>query len=381
MLRFICSGLLVLAVAGCGSMGAGTDKTAAPPALADPNATEETRALFATLRALADDHVLFGHHDDLAYGVSWSGEEGRSDVKEASGSYPALYGYDVSRLFRGRGSDAERRAELRKWMIEGFKRGGVLTLCWHMSNPVTNGSFYDTTRAVHAILPGASHHDAYREKLDDLADFLKSLRTGFWAPFGGGTRVPVIFRPFHEHTGSWFWWGERHSTREDFIDLWRFTVEYLRDEKGVRNLLYSYSTDVFDSKEEYLDRYPGDAYIDVLGFDDYHSVSSVERQDEFVRRLRMLVEMADERGKIAALTETGVETIPDSTWWTQVLLDGIKADPAGRRIAYLMVWRNAIDRPDHYYAPYPGHPSVPDFIRFRDDPFVLFEEELPDLYD
>lgn len=58
------------------------------------------------------------------------------------------------------------------------------------------------------------------------------------------------------------------------------------------------------------------------------------------------------------------------------------ADAVGRRIAFLMLWRNAHveDRANHFYAPHPGHPSVPDFIRFSNHPFVLCEDELPDLY-
>jgi mannan endo-1,4-beta-mannosidase len=234
---------------------------------------------------------------------------------------------------------------------------------------------WDTTRAVYALLPGGSHHDSYKARLDVLADFFKSLRVQASEP-----AVPVIFRPFHEHSGSWFWWGRRHSTVDEFVSLWRFTVEYLRDVKGVDNLLYSYSTDVFDSKEDYLDRYPGDEYIDVLGFDDYHSIKTLETSDVFSRRLRMIVEMARERDKVAALTETGVEAVPDSTWWTNVFLRGIEADSIGKGISFALVWRNAADREGHFYAPYPGHPSVPDFIKFRDHPSILFEDELPDLY-
>jgi hypothetical protein len=86
----------------------------------------------------------------------------------------------------------------------------------------------------------------------------------------------------------------------------------------------AYSTDVFDSKEAYLERYPGDAYVDVLGFDDYQSVRTPATRAVFARRLRDVVELAEARGKIPALTETGVEAVPDSTWWTGTLLAGIK---------------------------------------------------------
>jgi mannan endo-1,4-beta-mannosidase len=158
-------------------------------------------------------------------------------------------------------------------------------------------------------------------------------------------------------------------------------VEYLRDRKGVRNALYAYSTDVFDSEADYLERYPGDDVIDMLGFDDYQSVKSPETRAVLVNRLRMLSSMARVRGKLAALTETGVETVPDPNWWTGTLLAALKE--AGGGISYALVWRNsnhAADRKNHFYAPYPGHPSAPDFIRFRQDPYILFEDELPDLY-
>ncbi len=365
-----------LLAAGCASVRPGSDE-ASP---ADPEALPQTRALFANLRQLAPDHVLFGHHDDLAYGTTWRGEPGRSDVKETAGSYPAVYGWDVSRLFRRNRldqPDPERQAQLRAWILEGYARGGVSELCWHMENPVTRTNSWDTTRAVYAILPGGERHDLYRGALDELAAFLQTL-----VPEGETEPVPVIFRPFHEHTGSWFWWGRDHATVDEFTTLWRFTVERLR-ERGVHNVLTAYSTDVFDSEAEYLERYPGDEYVDVLGFDDYHSIRTVASRDTFAQRLRTVGRLAEERGKLAALTETGVETVPDSTWWTNVLLPAIKTDPMTRRIAYALVWRNANpdgDRADHYYAPYPGHASAADFVRFYRDPFVLFEDELPDLY-
>ena len=367
---------LALFLSGCASLSAGAPAKA--PRLADSNATAETRALFVNLSRLAEDRVLFGHQDDLAYGVSWLKQPGRSDVREVAGAYPAVYGWDVGRLFQRGNPDApdpEQTAELRRWILEGYGRGGVITLSWHMPNPVNDTDSWNTTRAVYALLPGGSLHQDYRAKLDIVADFLNSLRTT------DGKLVPVFFRPFHEHTGSWFWWGRDHSTIEEYKGLWRFTVEYLRDRKGVRNALYAYSTDVFETEAEFLERYPGDDYIDMIGFDDYHSVKTAETRPTLVKRLRLVAAMARARGKLAALTETGVETVPHPNWWTQVLLPALKG--AGPGISYVLVWRNsndATDRKNHFYAPYPGHSSAADFIRFRQDPYVLFEDELPDLY-
>ena len=356
-------------------------RTAAPVAqvrLADPQATAETRALFANLKRLQEEHVLFGHHDALAYGVKWRAEPGRSDVKEVAGAYPAVYGWDVARLFtRGRPDlpDPAGAARLKRWILEGYGRGGVITLAWHMPNPVNDTDSWNTTRAVHAILPGGNLHDDYRAKLDVVADFFTGLRSS------DGRPLPVIFRPFHEHTGSWFWWGRDHATVDEFKQLWRFTVEYLRDRKGVRNALYAYSTDVFDSEAAFLERYPGDDVIDMLGFDDYHSVKTPATRITFVNRLRMLSQMARARGKLAALTETGVEAVPDPKWWTGTLLPALRE--AGPGISYALVWRNAnpaSDRKDHFYGPYAGHASAADFVKFKNEPDVLLEDELPRLY-
>ena len=371
--------LILAAAALVAACTAPAQKIVEPVRLADPRATAETRALFANLQGLSQDHVLFGHHDDLAYGVRWRDEPGRSDVLETAGAYPAVYGWDVARLFRRKDPDTpdpQAAAKLRAWILEGYGRGGVITLSWHMPNPVNDTDSWNTARAVDAILPGGRLHGDFRDKLGVVADFLNSLRTA------DGSRVPVIFRPWHEHSGSWFWWGRDHSSVDEFRRLWRFTVEYLRDEKQVRNALYAYSTDVFDSEEDYLERYPGDDLIDMLGYEDYWSVKTAETRPLFVKRLRMLAKMARERGKLAALTETGVETVPDPNWWTGNLLPALKE--AGGGISYVLVWRNSndeTDRKNHFYAPYPGHPSVPDFIRFKRDQYVLFGDELPDLYE
>ena len=123
--------------------------------------------------------------------------------------------------------------------------------------------------------------------------------------------------------------------------------------------------------------------IDLLGFDDYHSVRTAETRPVLVNRLRLLTKLARERGKLAALTETGVETVPDPHWWTGVLLPALKDPSIGGGIAYALVWRNANpanDRKDHFYAPSPGQASAADFVRFKQDPTILFEDELPPLY-
>jgi mannan endo-1,4-beta-mannosidase len=351
----------------------------------DGGATAQTRALYARLHRL-DDRIMFGHQDDLAYGVNWVNEPGRSDVKETAGAYPALYGWELGDLGREGATenlDGVSFENIKGWIKDVYRRGGVSTISWHMMNPATGGSSWDTTRTVPEMLPGGDHHDEYKRLLDDFAAFAGDLETdGGFLGIGGGEPIPVIFRPFHEMTGGWFWWGRGNVTPKNYKKLWRFTVDYLRDEKGVHHLLYAYSPDAqerMSSPEAYYRHYPGDEYVDILAFDNYVDLQEEGASDSLATYIRWLVDEAEARGKVPAFSETGYEGIPDSTWWTGKLLPALDADEQTRQLAYVLTWRNANknQKDGHFFAPYPGHPSAPDFRAFKQDPLILFEDGLP----
>ena len=95
-------------------------------------------------------------------------------------------------------------------------------------------------------------------------------------------------------------------------------------------------------------------------------------------KLKIVSEYAKKSGKLAAFTETGLESIPNATWWTGTLLKALQSNKM--QLAYVLVWRNDARSPTHFYAPFPGHASVPDFIEFYNDDYILFENDLPDLY-
>ncbi|MFC2089806.1 glycoside hydrolase family 26 protein [Bacteroidota bacterium] len=339
----------------------------------DANATVETKALMYNLLHYQDDAIMFGHQDDLAYGIGWWAEEFQSDVQLVSGKFPAVFGWDAGEIGQERNIDSVLFSDMQKWMIEVFERGGINTLSWHLDNPVTKGDSWDKTPAVYAIIPGGELHEEFKSTLDDLAAFLEGLKTK------EGIYAPVIFRPWHEHTGDWFWWGTGNCSTEEYKALCRFTVEYLRDVKGLHHLLYAYSTDIFDSEEEYLERYPGDDYIDMLGYDDYHQFKTEASIPDAIHSLQFIAGLAGEKNKPFALTETGLERIPDPYWFTEKVLNSIKADKLARKASYLLVWRNA--RLDHHYVPYPGHPAEEEFRKFEQDPFTWFLEDLPDFYE
>ncbi|HOV72301.1 MAG TPA: beta-mannosidase, partial [Dysgonamonadaceae bacterium] len=92
--------------------------------------------------------------------------------------------------------------------------------------------------------------------------------------------------------------------------------------------------------------------------------------------LSFMTDEGKKRNKPIALTETGLEAIPIANWWTGVLLPIVDKYP----ISYVMVWRNARERENHYYAPYPGQKSAADFIKFYHYSKTFFCKDIPNLY-
>jgi len=349
----------------------------------DQNATPETVNLYRNLFLIAEKGFMFGHEDDLAYGVGWWAEEGRSDVKETAGSYPAVYGWDLGDIGAERNLDSVLFDDMVRWIREVYERGGINTISWHLDNPVSGGSSWDKTPAVKAILPGGEKHAEYLRSLNLVADFFDKLRSG-------DKKIPIVFRPFHEHNGDWFWWGKGNCEESDYIELWKFTAGYLKNERKINHLLYAFSPDrsrmdLSTGQASYFWGYPGDEYVDIIGLDNYWDVGSTynkktveESKPELVQSLEMISEIAREKNKPAALTETGNEALTIDQWYTKVLLQPVKENRERIRIGWALVWRNA--RPDHMYAPHPGHPSAADFLEFRNDPIVFFEDDIEGIY-
>lgn len=334
--------------------------------------THETRDLWLNLKQLRGKGILFGQQDANIIGVNWKYEANRSDIGMLTGTHPALYGYELSGIGNEVNMDSIPFALIRQRMIEVFMRGGVNTATWHLNNPVTGGTAWDVTPAVGKILPDSGLSDSYKLELKQISRFLSSLKTD------QGTLVPVILRPFHENNGNWFWWGKGRCTAEEYIHLWQFTVTYLRDSLDVHNLLYAYSTDMFETEQQYLERYPGDAWADILGCENYWDFQGGASISNGIAQLRMLVRISDQRKKLAALTECGFNGIPVRNWWTQFLLKSIKEDSTARNISYMMVWRNANLK--QYYTPFVGQKSANDFIAFEKDSFTWFENDLKEIY-
>jgi hypothetical protein len=338
----------------------------------DPQATAETKALYKNLYNLSGKNILFGHQDDPCYGVGWKYIEGKSDIRDVTGQYPAIFGFDLGRIELGLpyNLDSVPFEKTRLYIQEAYERGAVITLSWHLNNPLTGGTAWDNKPgAVASILPGGPKNALYTIWLDRVAAFLGSLKGKH------GENIPVILRLFHELNGGWFWWGKDQCSPDEMIQLWRFTIHYLKTEKNIHHLLYAFNTDKFYSGNEYMQRYPGDAYIDVIGFDIYQK-DAIKENKAFAKFLGYDMDMLDSialaHHKMPALTEFGYNQVPDSSWWTNVFFPTI----ASRQIVYALAWRNAGKKQngyDEYYVPYPGAVSAADFKKMSLSGKILFE--------
>ena len=378
-----------LVIASCG----GNQHKADDP-LADSGRTQRTENMLANLKALGDSTVyMFGQHDATVYGIGWEADytndstiHERSDVKSICNDFPALLSFDLGHLELGdeRNLDGVPFERIRKEIIAHYDKGGMITLSWHLNNPLSGGSSWVAdslksieTKTVSSVIEGGEKHELFLSWLDKVADFLNSLETPY------GVKVPVLFRPWHEHTGSWFWWGQAHCTADQYKALWKMTTERLK-EKGVTNALYAYSpgTESDGDESKYLERYPGDDIIDILGLDCYCFAPEADTTQianyaaQLDKNLGMVCAIAKKHQKAVALTETGYECIKTEKWWTQTLAPVLERHP----ISYVLVWRNAHNRPNHFFAPYPGQQSTSDFVRFYNDKRTIFLGDLNGLY-
>ncbi|WP_196602525.1 glycoside hydrolase family 26 protein [Pectinatus frisingensis] len=383
------------------------DKAPKSIILTDPNATKETVGLYQYLAALGKtDYVLYGHQNDAHHKMFLTNSGSNSDTKDVTGSLAGIVGMDALSLT---GSELNLTdSEVAKGVtyvdkladiaIKASKEGAIITLSMHMPNFAEikdrgkKDGKYDyigyspnvfTGNVVQRIVPGGDLNDVYTGYLDLIADFaLKLEKAG----------VPVIYRPLHEQNGYWFYWGAKYCTSQEFVNLYHYTVKYLRDVRNVHNFLYAISPNgPFKTKEEYLDRYPGDRYVDIMGVDTYDDnppgpAKSDPWFKDFALTLQSVNDAAKLHHKIPALTEVGirdggslaVSNNKDKDWFSEVSKMVGKTD-----MPYFMVWSNFEREPHNFFAPYMvsktrGHEMINKFIDYYNEKDSIFADGVTD---
>ena len=395
--------------------------------------------LLENLKKINDsDGFLFGQQKASLAGIGEygnavfkDGDYGRlSDIEVYTGDKPSVLGIDVWDLATKNQSwnQANYAKAIRDFYADS--NGGLINLEWHMrgcdtgyqrdkygNSGIPGEGFYlndwqnDSQRSCMCRMANETSWQAgqtwldwlKKERLDRFADTLK--REGL-------DKIPMVFRPFHEHTGSWFWWGKnswdckKHlgekaqvSGPEAYKKVFREVVDYLKQKRGLTNLAIAYSTDKLcqstggncqsqaAAEAEYLEAYPGDDYVDILGIDLYWADKGIDQMqsqtDKFISYMKAVSKLAKEKSKIAALTETGNyglhrENFQSSDWFNNHLMQMIN-DPE-ISLAYVLTWENRRVESTQYYIPHKAHAGFGDFLSFYEDPKTLFGGDVRGLY-
>ncbi len=400
--------------------------------IVDASADAKTKATYAYLEAVGkSDSLIFGHQNDTWHKAG-SSKLTNSDTLDVVGSISGIVGIDTLSLTGNEYSASRYNSELKsdeetklpetpkgnvdaaaKLTNYNIKQGALITLSAHMPNfsQVTERKDYDAKTdptyakydfsgytpnvikgdVMNEILPGGKYNEQYSAYLDMIADYAHNVDGA------------ILFRPFHENTGSWFWWGKAFCDAATYKNVYKYTVEYLRDTKDVHNILYVYGPgSEAASVEEYAERYPGDDYVDMVGFDMYHSnpTDGDTWFDSFKAELKVVDDFAKAHNKLIAVTETGAANSADKgdnqtalhktgnqqKDWYKTMLDAV----SGTNASYFLLWAN-FSKKDGFYTPYVesvsddgtlhGHEMMDNFIDFFNDSRSIFASEQKDALD
>lgn len=393
--------------------------------LVDADATNDVKALYSYLQTIGNSNqVIYGHQDDTFHKAG-SSSLTCSDTSDVTGSVAGVLGIDALALTGAEYSASEYNSSLSSRTgitvpetaagnvqaaalitNDAIKDGSIITLSAHMPNfskvkkiatddPVHSYAGYDFSGytpndlsgdVMNQLLPGGQYNAVYNAYLDMIADYASQVDGA------------ILFRPFHECTGGWFWWGTACCDAETYKSVFKYTVSYMRDTKNVHNMLYAYgpgseATDV----DDYAVRYPGDEYVDLVGFDMYDRDPVSDENGytfmaDFEKELGIVDAFATAHNKLIAVTECGVATShadpgdnqtalhhsnnaqPD--WYNKIL------DITSRSHAsYFLLWAN-FSKNDGFYTPFVdsinedgslnGHEMLDNFISFYNDERSVF---------
>ena len=325
--------------------------------LVNAKATAETKKLYQFLKDSYGKYVIAGQQcDGGIYGTEFSA------IKAVTGKYPALIGLDMMDYTPSRTALGARSTAVEK-AIEFSNKGGIVTFCWHWNSPTEYlkdgndpennnprwwGGFYtrNTNFDIAKVMNG---QDEKGKKLLDadikeIAAQLKRLENA---------GVPVLWRPLHEASGGWFWWGAKGA--DAYKKLWRYLYKQLTDVYKCNNLIWVYNG-------QSADWYPGDDYVDIVGEDIYPGKRVYNPQTS---RFRQAVAYGS-KNKITALTENGC------------IFDIDQAVGVNCMWSWLCTWRGEFTVNGSSYSEQYTEKSI--LKKAYQSEYVLTLDELPDIY-
>ena len=215
----------------------------------------ESRKLLNYFKSINHKKIITGQHTQTIP------QEELTHIKKITGFYPKLVGYELLACSLNINPESDRECleevEDNKGTLQTalYDNKSILTFTWHMFSPLygCGKSFYakNTEFDIRKVVSGdeTEEYNAFIKELDHIANLLKHFAEA---------KKPILFRPFHEADGDWFWWGKYGV--EYASEIYKFAYDYLTDEKGLNNLIWVWNS---------VGAYPGDEYVDIISIDCY----------------------------------------------------------------------------------------------------------------
>jgi len=268
------------------------------PEPVNPDTSEEAKDLLYFLYLLEGKRILSGQHN---YGHELT--RSTDSVMAITGKIPIVWGSDFLGWDMG---SHNTRQEVVNEAIRQYEAGSIITLMYHQVKPFDHDSL-GFSRSVKGrvtdeewekiVTPGTEYYNMLIKKLDNIAGYLKQLQDA---------KVPVLWRPYHEMNGEWFWYGNRPGP-DGFVKLWKIMFDRYVNHHKLNNLIWVWNPNAprdwkNDAAMAYHKFFPGLEFVDVLAADIYKNDYKQSHHDQ-------LLELA--RGKPIAIGECGVMPTPE----------------------------------------------------------------------
>jgi mannan endo-1,4-beta-mannosidase len=240
--------------------------TAAAKKPVTPNASPEAVKLLEYLYSISGKQTLVGQHAEPLNIMTRL-----PTVQRLTGSYPAVCGFDFGFSAPGTWDGINYRQNIVDEAIKRNSEGFIITIMWHAVRPIEDEpvTFKESVQGEltdeqwqDLITPGTAINEKWKSQVDVIAFFLKQLKNA---------DVPVIWRPYHEMNGDWFWWGKRpgeNGTKK----LYRMLYDRLVNFHKLNNLIWVYNfNEIRENTSSYEEIYPGDDVVDILATDVYRN--------------------------------------------------------------------------------------------------------------
>ena len=274
---------------------------------------------------------------------------------DSSGQWVGMLGADYYANFQDSVPAPKCQYKLANDVIDSYyEKNGLVNLSVHFINPQTGGSAWDNHIDFDSLLISDSRiQKNFLTEIDSVVIGLEKLQE---------TGVMIMFRPFHEMNGGWFWWGKQ----DRYIELWKFTYHYIVNKKGLTNLLWCWSPDA--GAGNICKYFPGDEFVDIVGLDAY--ACNLVESTQTINAYREILKY----NKPFGFTECGCDQeygLPPNTPIAEIydynnFLGWLKNDFP--EAVFFLVWRDKWG--------FAGKLGVRDLLN---DPFIINKEELTEL--